>query len=281
MGPERKVCTLDQLLALRRAAAAEGKTVVHCHGCFDIVHPGHIHHLQFARSLGDLLIVSISADSHVNKGLNRPLIPDDLRASTLAALECVDCVYLNTDSTATDLLEALKPDVYVKGQEYAHNNDPRFLAQRDAVTRHGGRVVFSSGDVVYSSTALIGSMRLADAMGGEKVSRFCDRFDLSPLKLQSIVHQFREQRVLVIGDYILDRYHFCDASGVAGEAPMMALRSLEQKDFDGGAGVIAAHLAELGAKPMLVTNLADDETSCQAEMRLRSRAVDVRALKLR
>ncbi|MBC8105644.1 MAG: adenylyltransferase/cytidyltransferase family protein, partial [Anaerolineae bacterium] len=281
MGPERKVCTLDQLLALRRAAQAEGKTIVHCHGCFDIVHPGHIHHLQFARSRGDLLIVSVSADSHVNKGVDRPLIPDDLRASTLAALECVDCVYLNTHSTATELLEALKPDVYVKGQEYAHNNDPRFLAERDTVTRHGGRVVFSSGDVVYSSTALIGSMRLADAMGGEKVARFCDRFDLAPLKLQSIVHQFRDQRVLVIGDYILDRYHFCDASGVAGEAPVMALRSLDQKDYDGGAGVIAAHLAELGAKPILVTSLADDEMSCQAEMRLRARAVDVRSLRLR
>jgi bifunctional ADP-heptose synthase (sugar kinase/adenylyltransferase) len=147
----------------------------------------------------------------------------------------------------------------VKGQEYAHNNDPRFLAERDTVTGHGGRVVFSSGDVVYSSTAIIGSMRLADAMGGEKIGRFCDRFDLTPLKLQSIVHKFRDQRVLVIGDYILDRYHFCDASGVAGEAPVMALRSLEQKDFDGGAGVIAAHLAELGAKPILVTNLAEDE----------------------
>src|SRR3954468_15107888 len=124
MVPERKVLSLEQLLEFREAAQQAGKTVVHCHGCFDIVHPGHIHHLQFARSLGDLLIVSVSADSHVNKGVDRPLIPDDLRASTLAALECVDCVYLNTHSTATELLEALKPDVYVKGQEYARNNDP-------------------------------------------------------------------------------------------------------------------------------------------------------------
>src|SRR4051812_20976075 len=156
MGPLRKICTLEQLIEFRRAAHAAGRTVVHCHGCFDIVHPGHIHHLQFARSLGDILIVSVSADSHVNKGVDRPLIPDDLRATTLAALECVDAVYLNTDATAVELLDQLQPDVYVKGQEYAHNSDPRFLAERDTVTRHGGRVVFSSGDVVYSSTAIIG-----------------------------------------------------------------------------------------------------------------------------
>ena len=58
MPAERKVCTLDQLLSLRQRAREQGKTIVHCHGCFDIVHPGHIHHLQFARSLGDVLVVS-------------------------------------------------------------------------------------------------------------------------------------------------------------------------------------------------------------------------------
>ena len=88
---DRKVVSLAQLLKLRCPHRAAQKNVVHCHGCFDIVHPGHIHHLQFARSLGDVLIVSVSADTHVNKGVDRPLIPDDLRAASLAALECVDC----------------------------------------------------------------------------------------------------------------------------------------------------------------------------------------------
>src|ERR1700683_207459 len=143
MPPTPKLLTLDDLLARRAQAAAKGQTLVHCHGCFDIVHPGHIHHLQFARSLGDVLVVSVSADGQVNKGATRPLIPDELRAASLAALECVDWVYLNPDATATDLLEQLRPDVYVKGQEYEQNQDPRFLAERDTVTRNGGRVVFS------------------------------------------------------------------------------------------------------------------------------------------
>src|SRR3954462_4963837 len=144
-----KILSLTDLLRLRDTARARGRTVVHCHGCFDIVHPGHIQHLQFASSLGDILIVSVSGDSHVNKGVDRPLIPDDLRASSVAALECVDWVYVNQDPTAAQLLELLRPDVYVKGREYEKNMDPRFLAEREAVTRHGGRVVFSSGEVVY------------------------------------------------------------------------------------------------------------------------------------
>jgi rfaE bifunctional protein nucleotidyltransferase chain/domain len=145
----RKTLTRDELLAVRAAARDAGKTVVHCHGCFDIVHPGHIQHLQFARSLGDVLIVSVSADTHVNKGVDRPLIPDDLRASSLAALECVDHVYISEHPTAVELLEALQPDVYVKGREYERNQDPRFLAERDTVVRHGGRVVLSSGEGLF------------------------------------------------------------------------------------------------------------------------------------
>src|SRR6185437_2459952 len=114
MPGHRKILTLEKLLHARARAAADGKTLVHCHGCFDIVHPGHIHHLQFARSMGDLLVVSVSADPHVNKGVDRPLIPDELRAQSLAALECLDAVYVNPAPTARELLETLQPDVYVK-----------------------------------------------------------------------------------------------------------------------------------------------------------------------
>jgi rfaE bifunctional protein kinase chain/domain/rfaE bifunctional protein nucleotidyltransferase chain/domain len=277
MSPQRKICSLEQLLDLRARAARDGRTVVHCHGCFDIVHPGHIHHLQHARSLGDLLVVTVSSDGNVNKGIDRPLIPDDLRAASLAALECVDLVYVNEQATAVELLERLKPDVYVKGREYETNHDPRFLAERDAVARHGGRVVFSSGDVVYSSTALIAQMQRTQQYKGERLDRFCRCYDVSTANLQALLQRFRGQRVLVVGDYILDRYHFCDASGIAGEGPMMALRALETKDFDGGAAVVAQHLLGLGAAPTLVTATADDEVSRQAELRLRAAGVTLHA----
>ncbi len=279
MPASRKILSIDQLHRFRTQARKDGKTVVHCHGCFDIVHPGHIHHLQHARSLGDILLVSVSADTHVNKGVDRPLIPDDLRAASLAALECVDWVFVNQDPTAVELLETLRPDVYVKGREYEQNQDPRFLAERDAVARHGGRVVFSSGDVVYSSTALIGSLQGRDDFHDEKIARLRDRHGLTNLHLQNLLHRFRGKRVVVIGDYILDRYHFCDASGVAGEAPMMALRSLQRQDYDGGAGVIALHLAGLGASPTLLTAFAEDDPSRRIEMRLKSAGVEVQAVR--
>ena len=241
MHSTRKILSHDALTTLRQQAREAGKTVVHCHGCFDIVHPGHIHHLQFARSLGDVLIVSVSADPHVNKGIDRPLIPDELRAQSLAALECVDWVFVNPAPTAQNLLETLKPDVYVKGREYEQNEDPRFLAERDTVVRNGGRVVFSSGDVVYSSTALIGTLSRPDRFYDEKVTRLRDQYGLTNQRLQNLLRQARGKRILVIGDYILDRYHFCDATGVAGEGPMLSLRPIQERDYDGGAGVTVAY----------------------------------------
>jgi rfaE bifunctional protein kinase chain/domain/rfaE bifunctional protein nucleotidyltransferase chain/domain len=278
MSPNRKVATLDQLLNIRQTAAAEGKTVVHCHGCFDIVHPGHIHYLQFARSLGDMLIVTVSADPQVNKGVNRPLIPDDLRAASLAALECVDCVYVNPHPTAVEILDTLKPDIYVKGREYEFNHDPRFLAERDTVTRNGGRVVFSSGDVIYSSTALIGAMESSELFNAEKVRRFCQQYDLSNAALANLLLRCRGKRMVVIGDYILDRYHFCDATGVASEGPMMTLRPLQSEQYDGGAAVIALHLAGLGANPTLITSMTDDDDSDEAVDRLTRAGVNVRCI---
>jgi rfaE bifunctional protein kinase chain/domain/rfaE bifunctional protein nucleotidyltransferase chain/domain len=275
MAPPSKVCTLNALLAHRDAARTAGRTVVHCHGCFDIVHPGHIRHLQFAKSLGDVLVVSVSADPHVGKGVSRPLIPDALRAASVAALECVDRVYVNPHPTAVPLLEAMRPDVYVKGSEYENNHDPRFLAEREAVTRHGGRVVFSGGDVVYSSTALIGSLGRTDRFDGEKTARLRERYGLTDAHLHHLLARARGRKVVVVGDYILDRYQFCDAAGVAGEGPMLSLRSLQAQDFDGGAGVIALHLAGLGAKPVLVSSLADDETSSDAEIRMATAGVQV------
>ncbi len=281
MSFSRKVCSQDRLVALRQEARQQGKTVVHCHGCFDIVHPGHIHHLQYAKSLGDILVVSLSSDSNVNKGIDRPLIPDDLRAASLAALECVDAVYVNEHPTAVELLGILQPDVYVKGREYEQNRDPRFLAERDIVMAHGGRVIFSSGDIVYSSTALINNLQRTDYFNDEKVRRLRQRYDLDGAALHHLIQKFRGQKVLVLGDYILDRYHFCDASGIASEGPMMTLRSLQDKDYDGGSAILALHLAGMGAKPTLIASLAEDALSTQIELRLRAAGVDVELLRHR
>jgi rfaE bifunctional protein nucleotidyltransferase chain/domain len=273
-----KIVTLEQLLSIRAAARAKGRAIVQCHGCFDIVHPGHLRHLRHARAQGDMLLVTITGDELINKGTGRPLIPQELRAENLAALDCVDLVYIDPEPTAVRLLERVQPDVYVKGREYELNNDPRFKAEQDAVIRAGGRVVFSSGDVVFSSTALIAALeQSADPYHG-RLRQLLGSNELSGEALTQLIGHFRGKRVVVIGEVIQDTYILCDKPDVAGESPVLTLRPIERRMYDGGAAIIARHLAAMGAMPTLVTALDDGPASTQLRHRLLAEGIEVRAI---
>lgn len=273
-----KILSREALLAMRADARGRGTRVVHCHGCFDIVHPGHVRHLRQAKSLGEILLVSITGDGGVNKGKGRPLIPEELRAENLAALDFVDWVYIEPGPTAMELLEAVRPDVYVKGREYEFNNDPRFHAERETVERHGGRVVFSSGDVVFSSTALINAMEQSVDPFHHRLTQLLESPELEGSSLFATLSAMRGKRVVVVGETILDTYVLCDRPDVAGESPIMTLRPLEKRHYDGGAAVIARHAAAMGARPILVTALDDSEESLRLRQRLLAEGIEVRVL---
>lgn len=280
LGYHRKIVDLETLLERVRAVRSAGRTVVQCHGCFDIVHPGHLRYLEFARRQGDLLIVSLTGDAGVDKGAERPYIPQNLRAENLAALEFVDLVYIDPEPSAERLLDLVRPDCYVKGAEYEHSRDPRFLAERNVVERHGGKMIFSSGDVVFSSTRLIAE--LPSAADGEtyRLELTCSRYGIDQSSIRATCERFAELNVLVVGDVILDRYVYCDAIGVASEAPVMSLSHLDERTFVGGAGIIARHVRALGARATLVSRAGDDEASDEARRILEREGVEMRLGKL-
>jgi len=259
----RKILDLPGLLDAVAEARRRGRTIVQCHGCFDIVHPGHIRYLQFARRQGDVLVVSLTGDSDITKGEQRPYIPQELRAENLAALEFVDCVYIDPHTTAEGVLEAVSPDVYVKGAEYERSRDPAFLAEREVVERRGGRVIFSSGDVVFSSTQLIDSMPRHAELESHRLRLLCRRNVLQRAGLDRILERVSGLRVLVVGDVVLDRYVFCDPLDVASESPMMSLARLDEKTYVGGAAILARHVAAMGARAFLLGAVGDDEASDQ------------------
>lgn len=278
---EGKILSHAQLLARRAAAKERGRRVVQCHGCFDIVHPGHIRHLRQARTHGDVLLVSITGDAQIRKGTGRPLIPEELRAESLAALDCVDWVYIEPRPTAADLLSEVQPDVYVKGREYESNNDPRFRAEREAVESAGGRIVFSSGDVVFSSTALISALEHSVDPFQARLVQLLETDELQGPALFSLISAFRGRRILIIGETILDTYVLCDRPEVAGESPVMTLRPIERRHYDGGAAIIARHIAALGAHPTLITALPPDEAGATLRRRLLAEGIEVMPLPVR
>ncbi|MBI1190136.1 MAG: adenylyltransferase/cytidyltransferase family protein [Tepidisphaera sp.] len=276
----RKIVGLDALLAAREKLRATGRRLVQCHGCFDIVHPGHIRHLRQARALGDVLLVSITGDPAIRKGTGRPLIPEELRAENLAALDCVDLVYIDANATALDLLQSLQPDVYVKGKEYENNADPRFMAERRAVEQGGGRVVFSSGDVVFSSTTLISALEQSVDPYHQRLVQLSREPGLAGPELYRVLSSVRGQRVIIVGEVIRDTYILCDRPEVAGESPMMTLRPLEARHYDGGAAIVARHAAALGAKPLLITALPEGDEAALLRERLEREGIEVRAVRV-
>jgi rfaE bifunctional protein nucleotidyltransferase chain/domain len=274
MGTAAKILSRERLLALRDKARRDGRALVQCHGCFDIVHPGHVRHLRQARGYGDLLLVSITGDGSFTKRNGQPLIPEELRAEALAELDCVDWVYIEPRPTAADLLAEVRPDVYVKGREYESNADPRFQAERQTVEKHGGRVVFSSGDVVFSSSALIAALESAADPYHARLRQLLARPELDGAGLCTLAAGFRGKRVLVVGETIIDQYVLCDQPEVASESPVMTLRPLERRTYDGGAAVIARHVAALGGSPTLLTALPRSPAGDALRQRLGAEGVE-------
>ena len=152
----RKILALEDVARRLELPRRVGQKIVHCHGCFDLMHIGHIRHLQAARAMGDLLVVTVTADAHVNKGAGRPAFVEDLRAESLAALECVDFVAINPWPTAVDAIRLLRPDYYVKGQagEDPADRSERLWQEIATVGAVGGQVRFTH-EAVFSSTALL------------------------------------------------------------------------------------------------------------------------------
>lgn len=277
----RKTLDRDSLAQKLRELQAGGKTVVQCHGCFDIVHPGHVRYLQFARQLGDVLVVSLTGDEASAKGPDRPYIPQELRAENLAALEFVDWVVIDPNPTACELLAALRPNVYVKGREYATANDPRFAREREIVERHGGRVVFHSGDVVFSSTRLIQSLARDEHLDECRLRVSCSRNAIDAASARAAIESFAGARVIVVGDLIRERYVFCDASEAADDAPVLSLQKLGSLTYWGGAAAVALQLQALGAVPVLIAAKGEDGASRQAVLELSDRVIETHTLPVR
>jgi rfaE bifunctional protein nucleotidyltransferase chain/domain len=151
-----KIYEIEKLAAVLPVLKGEGKTIVHCHGCFDLMHPGHIKHLQAAGRIGDILVVTVTPDKYVDKGPGRPVFGESLRAESIAALECVDYVAINKWPTAEETLRLLLPDYYVKGQEFENLVDKTGKMQKEyAVADEIGAEIRFTHEVVFSSTKLI------------------------------------------------------------------------------------------------------------------------------
>jgi len=273
MAYEDKIKSREELKEIIDTEKQVGKTIVQCHGCFDILHPGHIRYLKFAKEQGNILVISVSADHVVNKGYDKPYVPQDLRAENLAALEFVDYVCIDAGTSAEEILSLFKPDIYIKGKEFEHDYTGRIGRERRLVESYDGRVMFSSGDVVYSSTYIIENHRDKIDIDDEKLELLCKRNNIYEERLFKILDDFKNRKILVIGDTIVDEYIYCDALGMAKEEAMLTVSPQKTDVFLGGAAIVAAHAKNLGGQVTFITVLGNDERGNYVKRELNVRGI--------
>lgn len=253
----RKIKTREEL---REAIGPRprARKVIMCHGTFDLVHPGHIRHLMYAKSKADVLVASLTGDAFIQKAHYRPFVPQQLRAMNLAALEAVDFVIVDDSATPLENLRYLQPDYFAKGYEYSEQGiHPKTREEIDVLRSYGGEVIFTPGDVVYSSSAIIdvGPPNLSV----EKLVALMDSEGVTFASLREALEASRGIRVHVLGDTIVDSYVYCTPiSSSAAKTPTLSVKHEQQVDFAGGAAVVSRHLRAAGAEVRFTTILGDD-----------------------
>jgi rfaE bifunctional protein kinase chain/domain/rfaE bifunctional protein nucleotidyltransferase chain/domain len=251
-----KIKTPQQIAELIGPLPRE-KKVVMCHGTFDLVHPGHVRHLLYAKSLGDVLIASLTADEHILKANFRPFVPQELRAFNLAALECVNYVVIDSQSTPLANIGVIKPDYFAKGYEYTKDGlHPKTSEEKAVIESYGGEIIFTPGDIVYSSSQIIETE--PPAISTEKLLLLLEAQGIDFGDLRKGLEKLNGLKVHVVGDTIIDSFTQCTMIGGVTKTPTMSVRFEEQHDFVGGAGIVAKHLKAAGADVTFSTVLGAD-----------------------
>lgn len=255
---QQKIVALDELARLVSEARKTGRKVVMCHGCFDLLHIGHIRHFRQARQMGDLLVVTVTPDRFVNKGPGRPAFAEALRLEALAALDVVDYVALNRWPQSVETLKLVKPNYYVKGMEYkdaAKDITGGITLEREAIESVGGELVFTD-DIVFSSSSLINRF-LSDYP--QEVTDYIAAFRKRYTAQDAIgyLQQAAKLKVLLVGETIIDEYQYCEAIGKSSKEPTLAVRDLQTRTFPGGILAVANNVAAFCDQVGLVSQLGD------------------------
>jgi rfaE bifunctional protein kinase chain/domain len=227
----------------------DGKKVVFVYGNFNILHPGHFKLLRFAKSRGDILIVGIMPDNA--SGVSEDL---DDRVNNLNAIEFVDQV-IQVTSPILDLIDALKPNFVVKGKEHESTDSKE---EKNIIEKNGGKLIYSSG--VFGDTQFARSLNNPNDAENWQLSakHYVKRHAITSEKLRNVVLRMAELKVGVLGDIIVDEYINCTPIGMSQEDSTIVVKPDEKTRFLGGASIVAAHAAGLGAETQLFSVVGAD-----------------------
>ena len=241
---KNKIIDFKHIEKVSKILKKRKKRIVQCHGVFDLIHFGHLKHFEAAKKFGDVLIVSVTPDKYVNKGINRPFFNFTQRLEALSALEIIDYVVLNNSETAVEIINKIKPNFYCKGPDYKDAKKDvtgNIDAEINAVKKNGGEIkityqqTFSSSKLLNEFAGILNNVQKKFILKMKSIKMPIDYFR----KIENL----KKLKVLVIGEAIIDKYIFCEALGKSGKEPHLVLRNIREETYAGGTIAIAKHLS--------------------------------------
>ena len=237
------------------------KGVTYVFGNFNVIHPGHLRLLRFAKECGEVLVVGVNSDLRAGKAA---LVSESDRLAGALANTYVDHAFIQNESTES-VVRKLKPAIVVKGKEHEAWENPEI----EALEEYGGKLLFCSGDSHLSSADLLRGEQEASIQSLIPLGlKYRERHHIEFNELSSLVGFFTGQRVCVVGDLIVDEYVSCEPEGMSREEPVMVVSPVAERRFIGGGAVVAGHAAGLGAEVTYFSVRGDDEVGVFAEMEL-------------
>ena len=228
------------------------KKTAFVYGNFNILHPGHLRLLKFAKESADYLIVGVNSNTIAKD--NR-LFDESIRLESIKATSFVDEAFILRE----DIIEYIskhKPTFVVKGKEH----EKRLNSEVSILKSYGGKLLFTSGEIGFSSFDLLRNEFSHINHSDIKHSKsYLNRHNIEKNDLISIVHKFKNLKVLVIGDTIVDEYITCEPVGMSQEDPTIVVTPISSKKFIGGAAIVASHAKTLGAQVTYVSVVGDDK----------------------
>ena len=222
-------------------------------GHFNVVHPGHLRLFRFAKECCDYLIIGVESDQVAGEAAH---LPENIRVEGVQSNIWVNEVILIKKSVSQTILE-LKPDVVIKGKEF----ETRFNEEQELILEYGGKLIFSSGETIFSSLDLLKKEFFEKNTNSISVPlNYLKRHNILLSNTLGIINKFSNLNICVIGDLIIDEYITCQPLGMSQEEPTIVVTPIDQVKFIGGAGIVAAHAAGLGAAVNFISVVGNDNS---------------------
>ncbi len=220
-------------------------------GSFNVLHPGHLRLLRFAKECGDRLIVAVYSD---RMAANAAHVHEYLRLEGVRSISWVDEAFI-LDEPVPAVIAGLRPDIVVKGKEHELGFNPELAV----LEKFGGQLLFSSGETIFSSLDLIRKeFKELDSQSINVPHEYLLRHVIETKRLTDLLRQFSKLKVCVVGDLIIDEYITCQALGMSQEDTTIVVTPVDSTRFIGGAGIVAAHAAGLGASVQFFSVAGND-----------------------